>query len=218
MSVISKKSSILTRFTRADLHAARQDVDLQIIASWIPEKSSVLDLGCGRGWLLEQLVNNKQVTGVGVDSNPVKIRHAVGLGINVYQGDLTSFMQQFPAGFFDQVVLSRTLQDLSEPHKIIDEALRVGRHLIVGFVNYGYWRNRLHLALHGSRIVNTVFPDPWYQSEVMNPITIQGFEEFCHKQQYKILQRVCLKGDWKHSATFFPNLVAGYGLYQITRA
>ncbi len=207
----------MTRFTRADLHAARQDVDLQIIASWIPAGSSVLDLGCGRGWLLEQLVRNKQVTGVGVDSNPVKIRHAVGHGINVYQGDLTTFMRQFPDGFFDQVVLSRTLQELSEPRNIIEEALRVGRHLIVGFVNYGYWRNRLHLALHGSRIENTVFPDPWYQSEVMNPITIHGFEQFCSRHQYKILRRVCLKGDWKHNARILPNLVAGYGLYQITR-
>ncbi len=218
MSVISKKSPSVTRFTRADLHAARQDVDLQIIASWIPQQSRVLDLGCGRGWLLEQLTREKQVTGIGVDSNPVKIRHAVGLGINVYQGDLTTFMQQFPDGFFDQVVLSRTLQDLSEPQTIIEEALRVGKHLIVGFVNFGYWRNRLHLALRGSRIENTVFPDPWYKSHVMNTITIQGFEQFCKRYQYKILQRVCLKGDWHHTAQFLPNLVAGYGLYQIARS
>lgn len=216
MSEVSKQSSQVTRFTRTDLHAARHDVDLQIISDWIPEKSRVLDLGCGRGLLLEQLGHEKQVFGIGVDLNAVKVRHAAGRGISVYQGDLNNFMAEFSDGFFDHVILSRTLQDLPNPQKIVKEALRVGKHLIVGFINYAFWTNRLHLSLFGSRVQNTVYPDPWYKSEPFNPITVKGFEQFCKNQNYKILRKIYLKGDWQSRVNVAPNLFAGYGLYHIT--
>lgn len=216
MPEISKQSSSVTRFTRTDLHAARKDVDLQIIADWIPTQSRVLDLGCGRGLLLEQLTQEKQVFGIGVDLNPIKARHAAGRGISVYQGDLNHFMGEFTDDFFDYVILSRTLQDLPNTEKIVQEALRVGKNLIVGFINYAFWSNRLNFFLFGRRVQNSVYPNPWYRSEPFNAITIKGFEEFCAKQNYKILRKAYLKGDWQSRVNILPNLFAGYGLYQIT--
>lgn len=218
MPEISKQSSPVTRFTRTDLHAARKDVDLQIIADWIPEKSRVLDLGCGRGFLLKQLIQQKQVFGIGVDLNPIKVRHAAGSGISVYQGDLNHFMDEFTDDFFDYVILSRTLQDVPNTEKIVQEALRVGKNLIVGFINYAFWTNRLNFLLFGRRVQNSVYPNPWYRSEPFNAITIKGFEQFCSNKNYKILKRAYLKGDWQSRVKFVPNLFAGYGLYQITTA
>ena len=40
--------------------------DLQIIASWIKPGTTVLDLGCGEGDLLEYLIDQKQVRGSGI--------------------------------------------------------------------------------------------------------------------------------------------------------
>lgn len=217
MSAVFPHDSNLTRYTRNDPQAARKDVDLQIITDWIPEKSKVLDLGCGRGLLLEHLQRQKQVYGVGVDLNPVKIRAAIGRGINVYQGEMMELMKEFPAHYFDQVVLSRTLEDLARPEHIIREALRVGRSLIVGFVNHGYWLNRLHFAWHGHRIRNTVYPEPWYRSDLVNPITLRAFEKFCAEAELRIDRKVALRGSWKDSINLCSNLLAGYGLYQISR-
>ena len=45
----------------------RRQVDYQIIARWVGEGDRVLDLGCGRGVLLEYLKQKKSVYGVGVD-------------------------------------------------------------------------------------------------------------------------------------------------------
>ena len=49
------------------LHAIKRTVDMQIIGSWVEPRSRVLDLGCGRGVLLEYLVQTKDVHAVGVD-------------------------------------------------------------------------------------------------------------------------------------------------------
>jgi cyclopropane fatty-acyl-phospholipid synthase-like methyltransferase len=45
----------------------RRQGDYQIIACWVGEGDRVLDLGCGRGVLLEYLKQKKSVYGVGVD-------------------------------------------------------------------------------------------------------------------------------------------------------
>ena len=45
----------------------KRTVDMQIIGEWVEPGSRVLDLGCGRGALLDYLVQTKQVSAVGVD-------------------------------------------------------------------------------------------------------------------------------------------------------
>ena len=47
--------------------AVKRTVDMQIIGDWVEPRSRVLDLGCGRGVLLDYLVQTKEVFAVGVD-------------------------------------------------------------------------------------------------------------------------------------------------------
>ena len=136
----------------------KRTVDMQVIADWIEPGSRVLDLGCGRGVLLEYLVQRKAVEAVGVDTSFSKVTSCIRRGLAAYQGDMEGFLREFPDGFFDHVLCSRTLQELAAPARVINEALRVGRRLAVGFVNHGYWENRVSLALNGRRLVNEVYP------------------------------------------------------------
>lgn len=48
-------------------HQIKRETDLQIISNWIEPESRVLDLGCGRGLLLQYLRDQKRVQGVGMD-------------------------------------------------------------------------------------------------------------------------------------------------------
>lgn len=195
-------------------HRKRQ-ADFDIMASWVPTGAKVLDLGCGRGILLEYLRQSRQTRVLGVDNNLAKVRACLRRGIPVYQGDLLEAMDAFGDAHFDWVILSRTVQELDEPERVLRSALRVGRHVAIGFLNYGYWRNRLHFFLNGKRPVNEVFPRSWPQARADTPVCVNAFEAWCRAQGIRHTQRVFLRGDWRTSLSLLPNLRAGYALYAL---
>lgn len=199
------------------VHTIKRTVDMQVIADWVEPRSRVLDLGCGRGVLLESLVQSKDIFGVGVDLDVEKISACIRRGLTAYQGDMMAFMRSFPEHHFDRVICSRTLEEVGDAAGVISEALRVGRALTVGFVNHAYWKNRLDHVLRGRKPHNAVYTTAWYESRPANPISIADFEEFCATKQYRVARRVHLRGDWKTICTFRPNLFAGYALYDLTR-
>ena len=51
--------------------------DLAIIAKWVPPKSTVLDLGCGDGMLLQWLCEKNQCRGYGVEISSEKVNQCV---------------------------------------------------------------------------------------------------------------------------------------------
>src|SRR5262245_28479632 len=110
----------------APKQVVKRTVDMQIIGDWVEPNTRVLDLGCGRGVLLDYLVQTKQVSAIGVDLDFAKISACVGRGLTAYQGDMTSFLQSFPEKHFDRVICSRTVQELDDPTSVILEALRAG--------------------------------------------------------------------------------------------
>jgi methionine biosynthesis protein MetW len=195
----------------------KRTVDMQIIGDWVQPDSRVLDLGCGVGALLDYLVQTKRISGVGVDLDPSKIAACVRRGVVAYQGDMTPFLRAFPARHFDRVLCSRTVHELSDPAEVILEALRVGRALTVGFVNHGYWRNRLDSLWRGRKVRNALYPTAWFESRPANPVTIADFEDFCAAKSIRIAHRVHLRGDWKTPCRIRPNLFAGYALYDLAR-
>lgn len=195
----------------------RRSVDLQIIADWIEPKTNVLDLGCRRGILLEHLIRRKSVFGVGVDIDSTKVLGCVRRKVPVYQGDLLEFMKTFPDLYFDHVICSRTLQELPHPSATLMEALRLGRYVTVGFVNYAYWKNRFALLKSGSRIRNEVYPTDWHESRAIHPVSVADFERFCREKDIEISRRVYLAGDWKSKCRFQPNLLAGYAIYDLRK-
>ena len=199
------------------LHTIKRTVDMQIIAEWVEPRSRVLDLGCGRGVLLDYLKQTKDVFPVGVDLDFDKISACVRRGLTAYQGDMTTFMGSFPDNHFDRVIFSRTLEELSAPGTVIAEALRVGRAVTVGFVNHGYWKNRTDALFRGRKPLNPVYTTEWFDSRPANPASIADFEYFCASQKIRITRRAHLSGNWKTPCSFAPNLFAGYALYDLTR-
>lgn len=193
----------------------KRSVDMQIMRDWVEPKSRVLDLGCGRGVLLEYLKQTRQIKGIGVDLSSDKIRSCVKRGLSAYLGDMMDFMSSFPDGHFDRVICSRTLQELDNPAEVIAEALRVSKKLTIGFVNFGYWKNRLSMLSHGRRLENEVYPFPWAQARRANPLSIRQFEDFCAAGGCRIDRKVFLRGDWKRELKLIPNWFCGYAIYDL---
>ena len=196
----------------------KRQVDFQVIARWVNEGDRVLDLGCGRGVLLEYLRRKKSVYGVGVDVDFGKILSCVKRGVPAYQGDARQILATFPDNHFDRVIFSRTVEQLEEAERVLLEGLRVGKRATVGFVNSGYWVNRINTLLHGRRTINEVYPYAWYESTPANPFSIREFEDFCRTREIVIRHRVHLRGDWHTENLRLPNLLAGYAIYDLSKS
>lgn len=188
---------------------------MKVMSEWVQPGSRVLDLGCGRGVLLEYLKQKLDVQAVGVDLDPEKARSCVKRGLSVFMGDLMEFMRSFPDKHFDYVICSRTLQELNAPSMVIHEALRVSNHMLVGFVNFGYWRNRLSMFTKGRTIRNEVYPSPWSVSRPTNPLSVAQFEIYCRNHNIKVERQLCLGGNWESERSVLKNLLSGYALYDL---
>jgi methionine biosynthesis protein MetW len=195
----------------------KRTVDMRIIGDWVENHNRVADLGCGRGELLDYLLQTKQVSGVGVDLDFDRIAACVRRGVTAYQGEMMAFLRAFPEKHFDRVILSRTVHELNRPAEVILEALRVGRALTVGFVNHGFWKNRCYGLVEGRKLRNSVYTTEWSESRPANPLSIADFEDFCRTKGIRITRRVHLLGDWKTPCPMLPNLLAGYALYDLAR-
>jgi methionine biosynthesis protein MetW len=125
-------------------------VDYAIIADFVPHGARVLDVGCGDGTLLALLEEKKQVDGRGLELSQDGVNEAVARGLSVVQGDADTDLATYPDRSFDVVILSQTLQATQAPKKVLEELLRIGKRVIVTIPNFGNWRARLHLLVHGT--------------------------------------------------------------------
>jgi methionine biosynthesis protein MetW len=188
-----------------------QRYDFELIASWIPERSRVLDLGCGDGVLLAGLAATRAVSGYGVDIDDANILASVKNGINVIQDDLETGLEAFGDHTFDFVILSQTLQAMRNVEGVMREMMRVGRQGIVTFPNFGYWRHRLDV-MQGFMPVSKTLPHSWYDTPNIHLCTVKDFEDLCVKVGAEILdERVIHAG---RQVNFLPNLRGSLGVFR----
>ena len=191
-----------------------QRYDYDLIQSWIPERSRVLDLGCGDGVLLAGLAATNGATGYGVEIDDDRVLASVKNGVNVIQADLETGISAFGDNSFDFVILSQTLQAMRNAEHVMKEMLRVGREGIVTFPNFGYWRHRLDI-MGGHMPVSKTLPYAWYDTPNIHLCTVKDFEGLCAKVGAKILdERVISDGK---TVRFLPNLMGRLGVFRFRR-
>ena len=191
-------------------------LDLQIISDWIPNGARVLDLGCGNGSLLTHL-QQRDVTGYGLEIDNSKFSDCIKAGVNVIQADLNQGLPQFADQSFDFVILSQTLQAINRPDFLLQEIARVGRQGIIGFPNFGHWQCRLQLALGGHMPVSRTLPNSWFDTPNIHLCTVSDFEKLCHHNNIKVLRRSIVNHEHKDTlgTRLLPNLFGQIALYQI---
>ncbi len=170
------------------------------IVEQIAPQTRVLDLGCGNGELLCELMARKRITGLGMD---IDLEHVIGVlrkGLDVFQCDLDAGLSVIPDGAYDYAVLSQTLQVVRKPRLVLNEMLRVAREGIVIFPNFGNWRHRLRLGFSGRMPVSGTLPFEWYDTPNIHLSTLKDFHALCRMDHIRIVDTVCISRGWGDSA------------------
>ncbi len=187
--------------------------DYAMIAELVEPGSRVLDLGCGEGELLAWLRDHKGISGRGVEIDPNKIRRAIAHGVSAYQSDIDHGLADYPDASFDFVILSQTLQETRYPLRVLREMLRVGRHGIVAFPNFGHWSTRLSHLFSGRAPRTELFPYDWYESPNLHFLTVHDFAMLCRDQHWIIERQIFLRGD--RQVRRFPNLFSEVAVFSM---
>jgi methionine biosynthesis protein MetW len=189
--------------------------DYAIISDLVEPNSRVLDLGCGDGELLEWLARNKDVDARGIEIDSRKVQRAIARGVSVYQSDIDEGLTGYPDGSFDYVILSQTLQETRRPLAVLTEMMRVGRHAIVAFPNFGHWAVRLSMLLSGRAPRSRCFPHAWYESPNIHFLTIRDFQLLAREQGWTVEREIFLTGH--RAGVRFANLLAEVAVFLVRK-
>ena len=188
-------------------------LDYRLIEKYIEPGSRVLDLGCGTGELLEELIREKDVDGTGIDIDREAAQECVQRGVPLYHGDMLEGMSMFSDNSFDCVVLSQTLQQAMKPAKVVREMMRVGKKAVISFPNYGYWRVRLNLLFRGRKPVTPLLNHPWHSTPNIHMLTIKDFLHFCRTSGYEVSDAIYLTEKYNTVPGFLANWFASMAIF-----
>ena len=183
--------------------------DFLTIIELINENSSVLDLGCGEGELLSLLKNRKKIKAKGIEIDEKKVLAALNKGVTVYHGDFEEILPCYKSKSYDYVILSLTLHEVKNPEKIILEALRVGKNVIISFPNFANIKVRLGILING-RFSDCEFLEyKWYDRKFIHFITVKEFEKFCLDKEIIIQRKIFFPSH----GVIAPNLLSTFVIY-----
>ncbi|MBO0733316.1 MAG: methionine biosynthesis protein MetW [Methylocapsa sp.] len=213
--------AVVTKITGAPrVRALPARVDLLLVADMVEPHSRVLDVGCGDGTLLRLLSEEKAVDGRGIELSQSGVNDCVAKGLPVIQGDADTDLGDYPDNAFDYVILSQTLQATRRPRAVIEHMLRIGRHAIVSFPNFGHWRIRLQVAFGGRMPVTRNHSCAWYETPNIHFCTIQDFITLVREIGARIERGVALDRSGTPLAFSEPwiwNLLGEQGVFRLAR-
>lgn len=194
-------------------------IDHDRIVDLVEENSRVLDIGCGDGALLAKLIQQKNVSGLGIELSQDHIALCINRGISVIQHDVDQGLDGHPDQLYDYVILSMTLQVIANPTRVLKEMLRVGRKCIVSFPNFAFWKVRAKNLLTGKTPKTRSLPYAWHDTPNRHVVTIKDFREYCSEiLDARIEREIALSSRGAMLPTrLWPNLFADEALFVIAR-
>jgi methionine biosynthesis protein MetW len=199
-----------------NMETSSENFEYNLISRLVKADSSVLDLGCGNGDLLAKLKREKNITkSQGIEIDEQAIYKCVEKGLSVFHGDIDTGLAEYEDKSFDYVILYQSFQQVKKPDVVMEEALRVGKDVIVGFPNFAYFTARYHLALRGRAPITRSLPFEWFDTPNIHFLSIADFVGYCRQRQIKIVKSYYVNKD--KQVRFFPNLRALVGVFLITR-
>ena len=185
-----------------------------MILEWVRPDSSVLDLGCGDGELLDLLVRERGARAQGIEINDQAIFQCVARGLSVFHEDIDEGLTGYGAKTFDYVILNQSLQQVRKLDTVMQESLRVGRQVIVGFPNFAHYRARTQMFFLGKTPVTPALPYQWHDTPNLHFLTISDFVSYCRERCIRIEKSACITDT--SEVKILPNLFARLGLFLVS--
>ena len=167
--------------------------DFKIIADLIPAKSSVIDVGCNDGSLLEFLKEEKNIDGRGMEIDQQKVQLCLSKGISVIEGDADLDLYDYPDNLFDYSILTYTLQATKSPKNVLSELVRISSKAIISFPNFGHWKIASSLLLKRKMPISEKLSYSWHETPNLHFCTINDFIDLCDEAGIKIEKQANLK-------------------------
>ena len=208
------------RFAPGDKRASLRP-DLYEVARLLRPRTRVLDVGCGDGTLLHYLAEDHGVDARGIELSQKGVNHCVANGLSVIQGDADTDLADYPDDAFDFVILSQTLQATRKPRQVLEHMLRIGRHAVVSFPNFGHWRVRGQLLMRGRMPITDALSYQWFDTPNIHAFTIRDFVDLVALSDGIIERSLALDGDGRPLALKVPwwvwNLFGAQAVFLLTR-
>lgn len=181
--------------------------DLDIVAQLVGREQRVLDLGCGDGALLQTLIEKQDCRGLGVENDVDRFHACIDRGVPVTHGDLEEELSRTETDSFDWSVLSLTLQAVRHPDRVLEQMRRVAPRQVVSLPNFGHWRLRKDLAVHGRMPVTPLLPYEWFNTPNIHLCTLADFEDLTKQAGMTVDARILVDGEG-HRVTGLANRAA----------
>ena len=108
------------------------------------------------------------------------------------QGNADTDLAFYPDDAFDYVILSKTIQATKRPDLVLKEMLRIGKHAIVSFPNFGQWQVISSLAFKSQMPVTKNLDYTWYETPNVHFCTIKDFSNLCDELDIQIVDATIL--------------------------
>jgi methionine biosynthesis protein MetW len=194
-------------------------IDYRLIFEEIKPKSRVLDLGCGDGELLRLLKEKKDVNAKGVEIDRLLIAECIEKGVSVIHSDLEEGLKYYKNKSFDYVIINQTLQAVKNSINLLNEALRIGKIVIISFPNFANWKTRSSFFFKGSLPKSESLPYEWYNTPNLRLVTVKDFRKLCSEKDIKLLKEIHYKKTAKNERKIyiFPNTFATNSIFMVKK-
>lgn len=194
--------------------------DFKIIADLIPANSSVIDVGCNDGSLLEFLKEEKDINGRGMEIDQQKVQLCLSKGISVIEGDADLDLYDYPDNLFDYSILTYTLQATKSPKNVLSELVRISSKAIISFPNFGHWKIATSLLIKRKMPISEKLSYSWHETPNLHFCTINDFIDLCEEAGIRIEKQANLKTN-RLNEFYGKNLLNSYfnevGLFLVSK-